>query len=158
MTSDRGGDDTMALEQSKVRDVVELKIPSAPEYIRLARLTMAGIGTQLKLSFDEIEDLKIAVAEACTNALLHGSPNQREEEILIRYTIEDNQLIISVTDNGTGFDCTEITVPNPKELIPGGLGIFLIRALVDEVDILGCPERGTEVKMVKYLPEGCCNA
>jgi serine/threonine-protein kinase RsbW len=147
----------MALEGSKVRDVIELKIPSAPEYIRLARLTLAGIGSQLQLSFDEIEDLKIAVAEACTNALLYGSQNNRQEEIIIRYLIEDNKLTISVLDNGSGFDCSEIAVPNPEDLTPGGLGLFLIKALVDEVNILGCPERGTEVTMVKYLSEGRVN-
>lgn len=148
----------MTLEDSKVRDVVELKIPSAPEYIRLARLTVAGIGAQLKLSFDEIEDLKIAVAEACTNALLYGCSNRRDEEIIVRYTIGDSKLIISVTDNGEGFDCREVALPDPQALVPGGLGLFLIRALVDEVDILGCPDRGTEVKMIKYLAEGKINA
>lgn len=133
------------------KETVELKIPSLPEFVGIARLTLSGVASRMNFSYDEIEDLKIALAEACNNAILHAHANNKSDEaILVKFTMEVDGLRIEVIDKGTGFDPrkTERKKPPPSE--EGGMGIFLIKALVDEVNFLSSSE-GTCVEMIKYL-------
>ncbi len=143
LTHPKGGDQ---MEKHK-KEVIELKIPSLPEFVGIARLTLSGVASRMDFSYDEIEDLKIALAEACNNAILHAYAN---EVILVKFTMEENGLRIEVVDKGAGFDPkkTERKKPPPSE--EGGMGIFLIKALVDEVNFLSSSE-GTCVEMIKYL-------
>jgi len=142
----------MSLEEFQV---VELRIPNKPEYVSVARLTLSGIASRMNFSYDEVEDLKIAIAEACTNAIQHayGEDKGIEEEVIIRYLINPQKLIIEVQDKGRGFDPDIIGKGPPGLDTEGGLGIFLIKALVDEVKFKVNKEGGTQVQMIKYRKE-----
>lgn len=135
--------------------VVELRIPNKPEYVSVARLTLSGIASRMNFSYDEVEDLKIAIAEACTNAIQHayGKDKGIDEEVIIRYLINPRKLIIEVQDKGRGFDPGVIEKGPPGLDAEGGLGIFLIKALVDEVKFKVNKEGGTQVQMIKYRKE-----
>ncbi len=110
--------------------------------------------TDATLNDDQVDDLKIAVSEACTNAIeAHGSvPTQ--EGVLIRCWADERGLSVSIADRGPGFDPS--TLPDhPPPTDPDrlkferGLGIPLIRALVDEVEISSSPG-GTEVRLAMW--------
>jgi serine/threonine-protein kinase RsbW len=130
--------------------VIELKIPAEPEYLLVARLTLSGIATRMNFGFDEIEDLKIAIAEACTNAIQHAYKNGNHRRIDIKFFIEEDKLRIEVEDMGKGFQPEKIK-KLPEDLLEKerGLGIFLIKSLVDEVEFESS-KKGTVVKMIKY--------
>lgn len=132
---------------------VELEIPARPEFIALARLVVsafaAGVGV---LSDERIADLKIAVSEACTNAVeAHGSL-ATDERVVIRCTAGDGWVAVTIEDRGGGFDPASLA-PHPPATDPErlqherGLGIPLIRSLVDEVAFESSPE-GTTVRIV----------
>lgn len=132
-------------------DVISMKVPCKPEYVSVIRLTVSSIANRVGFNIDEIEDIKVSVAEACTNAIRHSLNN----EFTIDFEVGLDRLCIVVKDNGKGFEHESIEEPNleePKE--EGGLGIFIIKSLMDEVAFSSKPGRGTEMRMIKYLGDG----
>jgi len=86
-------------------DVIELKIPSLPKYVSVACLTASNVARQMSFSKDTIEDIKLCVSEACTNAVKHAyKKKKRSNMIVIRAGIYSDKLDIVVTDTGRGFD------------------------------------------------------
>ena len=96
---------------------------------------------------DDIEDLKVAVSEACTNAIKHSS----DDRFTITYTMIENGLTIEIIDNGNGYDTSSINEPDIENLKESGMGLFIIEALMDEVSIESQEGKGTSIKMTKYL-------
>lgn len=136
---------------------VELRLPNRPEFVAVARLTVAAIATRLAFDINDIEDIKVAVAEACTNAIEHGCPStQCAEMIALRFEIGDESLTVTVEDTGDGFNPDTVTRQRgghgTATLTERGLGMLLIEALMDDVEFSSTPERGTQVRMMKRLP------
>ncbi|HEY5340446.1 MAG TPA: ATP-binding protein [Candidatus Aquilonibacter sp.] len=136
------------LSNEELENVVELRIPCKAEWVALARLSVAAVASRLSFSIDEIEDIKLAVAEACTNAIQHadGSPF-----IEIKCEAIDNGMRISVRDHGRGTRPEHIRSRELNEERAGGLGVFLIRSLMDNADYEVHPEKGTLLVMEKRL-------
>lgn len=131
---------------------VSLTLPNSPEFVSVARLALSGVAGRMGFNVDDIEDLKVAVSEACTNALKHGSQNQ-DEKYYVHYTIEKEKLIIEVCDNGKGIDIEKIKTPDldhPKE---SGLGLYIIQTLMDEVEITNRENNGASIRMIKNMRE-----
>jgi len=128
---------------------VELTIPRRAEFVRLARMTACTLAAQLDFTYDVMKDVELAVAEACTNAVEHVA-DESCTEILVRFTIDGEQLAVEVIDRGQGFDpsAAEEVVVDGERI--GGLGLMVIRQVMDEVDVKCDPETGTCVRMVKY--------
>lgn len=138
-------------------DVIELKIPSLPKYVSVACLTVSNIAHQMSFGKDTIEDIKLCVSEACTNAVKHAYKKKSiNNTIVIRAGIYPNKLNIVVTDTGRGFDPEKIRAyqKNPMTTKTDeslGQGIFLIKRLMDKVRILSRNKKGTQVHMTKNL-------
>ena len=135
---------------------VELSIPNLPEFVAVARLTMAGIATRMQFTVEDIDDIKVAVGEACNNAIEHGCPAKHGTEmIVLRCDLNADALVITVQDPGEGFDPATATRQhrhtNTLTLTERGLGMLLIESLMDEVDFTSTPDTGTQVRMVKRL-------
>src|SRR5687768_7054486 len=113
--------------------VVRLTIPARPEYITLCRLALTGIGRLRALSDELLADLKLALTEAASNSVRHAYGDQ-VGVVEISYELLPDRLVIEVTDDGEGFDPAGAAGP-PDELSEGGLGIAIIRAIADEVEI-----------------------
>lgn len=129
---------------------VELRIPSLPEFVAVARLTVAAIACRMDFPYDAVDDIKVAVGEACTNVIEHvQTENRSQEEIEIRCTVEPEALVIEVKDQGQGFDPQLQAQPDPFS--EGGLGLILINALMDEVQLTSLTGKGTQVRMTKRL-------
>ncbi len=129
---------------------VDLRIPSLPEFVAVARMTVAAIASRMDFSYDAVDDIKVAVGEACTNAIEHAAGEGRlEGDIEIRCHLAPDALAIEVVDKGQGFD-PDIQ-QEPDLLSGGGLGLILIRALMDEVQLASLAGEGTQVRMVKRL-------
>lgn len=132
---------------------IELMIPAQPDYVSVARLCLAGIGARLALPLETIEELKVALAEACTNAIQHAYPKGGEQNsIRILFSLEGEALVIRVEDQGLGFEPKRVLVP-PQPDQERGFGIYLIKALADEVEVQSTPGKGTKVTLRKILHE-----
>lgn len=134
---------------------IELQIPARPEYIGLARLVVSSLASsRRRLADDRIHDLKLAVSEACTNAIEVHAGLQIDDRVLLRWAEEDDRLEVAIEDRGPGFDPAALPphppVTDPERLnFERGLGIPLIRTLVDQVHF-SPSEAGTSVRMVMY--------
>lgn len=130
-------------------EVVEMEIPSAPEYVGIVRHAVEGIARRMSFDTTQIEDLKLAVGEACTNAVRHGCPKGGVSNVEIRFVVMPAGLMVEVT-NGVE-ECESPSLPaEPDTSKEGGLGLYIIRQLVDEVDILWQNKTAT-IKMLKRL-------
>lgn len=128
-------------------ETIKMEIPANPDYVSILRLTTSGIANKLGFSMDDIEDMKVAVSEACTNAVKHSEDNK----VNIIFNLLENGIEIEIQDNGKGYNVDSISIPdlsNPKE---SGLGLFIIQTLMDDVKIESKGNQGTNIKMTKYL-------
>ncbi len=126
----------------------ELRIPGRPDSVAVARLTVAAIANRLPFSVEAIEDLKLAVAEACTICITQAAGS---EAIDITCDASSDRLIIAVRD-GRYRDRPEVGKLPPVVAVEGeGLGIFLIQALMDKLEYNVDPHAGTELVMTKRV-------
>jgi serine/threonine-protein kinase RsbW len=139
-------------------EVVELEIPASAEFVALARLVVSAMAASDTLLPDaRIDDLKIAVSEACTNAIEAHGAIDTAERVLVRCRTERDRLEVDIEDRGEGFDPAALPdhppITDPDRLkFERGLGIPLIRALVDEVEF-SSSAGGTAVRIVMWHPE-----
>jgi serine/threonine-protein kinase RsbW len=130
--------------------IVALTVPARAEFIALGRLALTGLARTRALSAEIVADLKLALTEACSNSVRHAYDEGREGVVEIRYELSHDRIAIQVTDDGSGFD-PETLVRAQEELDEGGLGIAIIRALTDELEIGARPEGGSRLRFTKYL-------
>ena len=128
-------------------ETIKMEIASNPQYVSVIRLSTSGIANKIGFCLEDIEDIKVAVSEACTNAIKHSLDNK----FSVEYTIFENGLTITIIDSGKGYDVDSIDVPNLEEPKESGLGLFIIQSLMDEVEIKSNINYGTVIKMTKYL-------
>ena len=132
---------------------VELEIPARPEYIALVRLVVSSLASSRReLADDRIDDLKVAVSEACTNAIEAHRQSDTGDNVSIACIEYDDRLVVRVSDQGEGFDPSTLPelppVTDPERLnFERGFGIPLIRTLVDDVEIESSPE-GTHICLI----------
>src|SRR5919205_4576816 len=131
---------------------VRLIIPARAEYITLCRLALTGIARVQSLSDEVLADLKLALTEAASNSVRHAYAGDDHAGVVeISYEPKPDRLVIEVADEGEGFDPAEADGP-PEELSEGGLGIAIIRAIADEVEIGRQPDgRGSRLRFEKAL-------
>jgi serine/threonine-protein kinase RsbW len=138
-------------------DYIELKIPAKPEYVAVIRLTLSGIANRMGFSYEDLDDLKIAVSEACTNAVQHAYTLDSQGEVQVGFGIYRNRIEIMVADHGQSFDFELARTGKGPYVMPdsidflreGGLGLYLIETLMDEVRIHHTV--GVTVFMTKYI-------
>lgn len=134
------------------RELIELSIPHRSEYVSMIRLTVASLASRMGFDIEDIEDMKVALSEACSNAIMHGGC-EGEDNFLVQFIREQNRLVISVSDFGRGYCANNLNAPNTQDLNEGGLGIFIIKSLMDDVKIKSGSSQGTSITMIKNLRE-----
>ena len=137
----------MASEDRRVR----LTIPAKAEYITLSRLALSAISRVRPLSDETLNDLKLALTEACTNSVRHAYSGDRAGTVEIVYQLEHDRLVVEVVDDGEGFVPGELAGEGNGDLNEGGLGIAIIQAVTDEVEIGERESGGSRLRFVKFL-------
>ncbi|NCO36328.1 MAG: anti-sigma B factor RsbW [Armatimonadetes bacterium] len=135
--------------------VIEIRIPSDLSFVRVVRLAVSGVASMMPFTYDEVEDIKLAVSEACNNAIQHAHDGTGANEVIVRVVPREDALTILVQDRGRGIPLErrrKATVP-PEEVSEQGLGLFLIEALMDGVEYDTSSDSGTSLRMVKHTNE-----
>jgi len=130
--------------------LVALTIPARAEYVGLCRLALTGIARTRALTPDLVADLKLALTEACSNSVRHAYEEGREGVVEVRYDLRADRIAVEVADDGSGFD-PEVIERAEEELDEGGLGLAIIRAVTDELEIGPRPDGGSRLRFTKYL-------
>jgi serine/threonine-protein kinase RsbW len=134
---------------------LELEVPARPEFIAIVRMVVASLATARRnLADDRIDDLKLAVSEACTNAMEAHRAVGTDRSVLVQVWEAAERVEVRVDDYGPGFDPDSLPdhppVTDPERLnFERGLGIPLIRILVDEVRFVPTGA-GTMVRMTLF--------
>jgi serine/threonine-protein kinase RsbW len=124
------------MEASMLRqgEVMQLEIPSSPEYVAIARRAVEGVARRMHFNATQVEDLKLAVGEACTNAIKYGCPTKDCPNVEIKCIMTPESLTVEIRNNHSG--CASPKVPITPDLSrEGGLGLYLMRQLMDEVNL-----------------------
>lgn len=137
---------------------VQIHIPAEAEFIDVVRLSLYGIASQLGFSYEDIEDMKVAVSEACNNAIIHGYSLRQDGSVDITFYILKKGLQITVFDQGVSFNFNKkegkigpIADDHIQDAKVGELGIYLMQSLMDDVEIMSEEGMGTKVTLSKYL-------
>jgi serine/threonine-protein kinase RsbW len=136
---------------TKSQGIVRLEIPARAEWVAVARLAVAAVASRQRFSVDDIEDIKLAVAESCTNAIQHGMPDGTIE--IVCEVIAEG-IVLTVRDRGQGPPLGAVEEERIGELgRTEELGVFLIRALMDSVEYTSDVRDGTQLVMTKRVSE-----
>jgi len=136
-----------------VNDYVKLDIPAKPEYVSLGRLALSGLLRSRGYSEDAVADLKLALTEACSNSVRHAYDHD-DGQVHLEFTVHDDRVTVLIRDEGDGFheddvDCPECQNLPEIHLSEGGMGISIIRAVVDDFDLRKPDEGGTVLLLTK---------
>ena len=135
-----------------MNELVRISFPAKADYLLLARLVLAGIARDVEVSDELLADLKLAVTEACGNSVRHAYPGG-DGDVTVAYALEGETLEMVVEDRGVGV--TPAHEPAVRAELDGGMGMSIIRTIVDDVAVEpGAGGRGTVVRMRKRLANG----
>ena len=135
-----------------MNELVTLEIPAKAEYVVLGRLALAGLVRERRFSADAVADLKLALTEACTNSIRHAYDHERGQ-VHLSFEASTDRVVLKVRDEGGGFhdddaDCPECAAVG-VDLTEGGMGISIIRAVVDEFRLDHPDNGGTILTLTK---------
>lgn len=136
---------------------MEIRFDSRSENEGFARVAVAAFMTQLNPTVEEVSDVKTAVSEAVTNAIIHGYDRQ-VRTVMIRCQIRETELTVEVKDEGTGIENIERAMTpmytSKPELERSGMGFSFMEAFMDSVKVWSEPGQGTRVIMKKIIGKG----
>jgi serine/threonine-protein kinase RsbW len=140
---------------ASIERTFSLQVPSNTENLAMIRDFVNGIGMRAGLPASEVANLEMAVDEACANVIEHAYGPEVTKEVSVKATINDETVQIDVVDTGKGFDPGEISQLNLDQLVAerksGGLGMRLMKTLMDEVHYEIIPGQKNELRMIKRL-------
>lgn len=142
--------DAQSIEIRPIMDgepTVDLTLPARPESLTVVRQALSGLADAERWTPGFLADAKIAISEACSNAVVHAYPDDVDGGLRVAMTLVGRRLSVTVRDFGTGIE------PRLVDRRAGlGLGLPLIAALAAEVSFRGAESGGTEVTMVLEIP------
>ena len=127
---------------------VAICLPQEATSVRLIRLAVTNTLTVFGVADDCIEEIRLALSEACTNVVEHAEDADGYE---VRLEVHDHRCVISVTNTGNGFDADDLRGVMPGPTSSRGRGVAIMRAVMDQVEFRSEPEAGTVVHLVKTL-------
>ena len=145
------------MEASNTHNEMEIRFDSRSENEGFARVSVASFLTQLNPTVEEVADVKTAVSEAVTNAIIHGY-EQRVETVRIHCSIENQLFTVEISDRGKGIANVEKAMEPMFTTKPeddrSGMGFSFMEAFMDTVEVESKVGEGTSVKMTKTIGKG----
>ena len=128
----------------------KLSIPLQADRDGLVRKRVTDLALAMPFTQQQIDDIRLAVGEAVSNAIRHGCPNKDSDRLDVSCVGDPEKLVITVHNPGQPFDPSAVPTPDPEDPREGGMGIFFMKVSMDEVKY-SFDETGTTVTMVKYI-------
>lgn len=135
-----------------IYDEIEIHVPCKAEYVRTIRRTIVDFAESHEFTRDAIEDISLAVSEAVANIVRHAYEGiDCSAGVYIKCVRTNGDLVLEVSDRGNGFNAPEDThIPVIDFNRAGGMGIYLMKKLMDRVTYVSVPNEGTKIKMTKH--------
>lgn len=133
-----------------------LKIDSKTDQLVAVRDFVSRAAYASGFSDEEVSKIALAVDEACTNVIKHAYQFDPKQRITVTVKEKDDDFEITIMDNGRQFDPRRIKQPDMKEYLSsyrrGGLGVYLMKSLMDKVEYDIEPGKRNQVRLVKHIP------
>lgn len=138
-----------------MNNIMEVKFSAISENESLARVIVASFADKLDPTVDELVDIKTAVSEAVTNAIIHGYEEDSSKFVFLRCEIEGNTIKIIVEDEGYGIENVEKAMEplytSKPELDRSGMGFTVMKSFMDDVEVSSVKDNGTRIEMTKKI-------
>ena len=134
-----------------LKDQIEIRIPSDPRFLKIIRMTVSHLCELLGFSVEEQKSTVLAVDEACTNIIKHAYKGDPEQVIKITFKLLPDGLKVLLRDYGRKADLKQMKSRKLSDVRPGGIGIHLIKSVMDVVKYDNTLEQGNELTLIKYL-------
>jgi len=132
---------------------VTVTVPSHPKYLCVVREVTARIGQINELDEALVEQIKLAVDEACSNVIKYAYRGNTDKRIVVRYKVDRERFEVVIEDSGVRSDPRVIKGRELGEVRPGGLGVHFIRRCFDVFEFDGAKKNGNRLRLVRYLKE-----
>ena len=133
----------------------QLRIPSHAGNLEIIREFASRIARKVGFNEDDVNKIELAVDEACTNVIKHAYSYDSKQPINLVIKVDAEKLTVLITDHGKSFDPKQLRPPDMKEYFVqmrvGGLGVYLMKTLMDEVEFDIQPGKRNQLRMIKYL-------
>jgi len=123
-------------------------LPRDGETVTLVQSALTDAFTLFGVTRECVDDIRLAVSEACTNVITHA---ERDDEYEVEVHVDSHACTVDVRDSGNGFDAAALSGKMPDPLSSQGRGVAIMRALMDSVDMTSSPETGTVVHLTRNL-------
>ena len=127
---------------------IALCLPIEASTVAVVRDVVVSALHRLAVSDTDVDDIRLALSEACTNVIEHSGV---DDEYEVRLEVDDQRCEIRVVDSGRGLDFAAVEKGLPDPMSPRGRGLAIIRAVVDGAEFTSQPQAGTMVRLVKRL-------
>ena len=140
----------------RIVNQMKLEIMSIPENVALARVTVAAFASQIDYTLSDLDEIKVAVSEAISNAIIHGYSKDPNQIVSVVASIfNDQSLEIIIEDKGKGIENVEEAIQpaftTDDERM--GLGFVFMQSFMDELKVDSVVNQGTKIKMVKKFDQ-----
>ena len=136
-------------------NIMEVKFSAKSENESLARVIVASFAAKLDPTIDELADIKTAVSEAVTNAIIHGYDEDESKFVYLRCEITEDEIKIVVEDRGRGIEDIQIAMQplytSKPELERSGMGFTVMESFMDGVEVSSIKNDGTKIVMTKKI-------
>lgn len=130
---------------------IEIKIPARPKFLKIVRSAVNHVCERIGFSQDEVNNITLAVDEACSNIIKHAYCGPTDDLIDATINIYDDRLEVLLRDFGVKANPKKIKPRKLDDVRPGGLGVHLIKSVMDVVQYDTTVEKGNLLQLVKYI-------
>lgn len=147
--------------KEKVQNEVKLSFTAVSQNEAFARFAVTSLLAPLNPTVEELADLRTAVSEAVTNAIIHGYRGKTGGTVRLHIKLlEDRRVVIRVSDDGVGIPDIEQAMQPLYTTDPegerGGMGFAIMKSFTDRLSVRSVPGKGTVVTMTRKLSEAAC--
>ena len=136
-----------------MRDVITIVIPSHPKYLSVIRAVTERVGQIYEIDEKVVQDVRLAVDEACSNIIKHAYRGDISQKIILKYSFRPGILKIIIEDNGMKTQKESLKGRDLDDIRPGGLGIHFIKRVFDVFEMDDKKKKGNRLMLVKHF---CC--
>lgn len=144
----------MRKDKGQIINEIMVQFTSLAENVALSRVLTSSVVTHWDITISQLEDLKVAVSEAVSNAIIHGYENQKDGMVSMRFLCYETYLLIEIKDEGIGIEniqqAMEANFSSDKQRM--GLGFSFMKMFTDELEVTSEVGKGTTVLLGKKMP------
>jgi len=143
---------TAQRHQEEQTNKLQLRFLSMSQNVSLARLLTAALAAEREMTVAELDEIRVAVSEAVSNAIIHGYRGREDGYVELSLALTPTQLVITVHDDGVGIeDIEQAMKPNYSQCDRMGLGFAFMQSFMDMVEVTSSPGCGTTVMLYRSL-------